>query len=434
MMRWRVLLASLCLAGMVGVVIPKTSHGTPQIGALTFGAVLQLGLSKVSDLIREAQEAGRVVAITAAVQAQSVLVSAQVAYEASLKKTFDELNESERKAFTDMQSLVADLTAGTDEALAKASKDARLIANTLPFHGRHPQLVSYAPLYAQPDAEVYRVRFEGNFPFAFDARALPTLVLSTKSHEALLYDNLGLAFDVPARDLGDLSDDRIVRKPVTVEIPWNASRWYQVGPLRRLARARYAFELARLPRGAGKLTLITTEPYSEIETQRRESEWWTLDSGQDDKEETHCLDLSEADQRAGWRIVRTGVGRDVHVIEGEQNSDWYDRGQQETSDTKACWRMRTEHHAWDDDGKIRFRVHVEVRREVDRTRPKSHTDVLTWATSRSYSLPPGEWKIRIQLFDGREYELSRSELTNELVKVRATARDVTVSTFGAPGH
>lgn len=64
-----------------------------QAGAVTFGAFLEAGLGKLQQLIAQAQEAGRVAEIEAALQAESVITQAQVAYKDSLETTVDVLDE-----------------------------------------------------------------------------------------------------------------------------------------------------------------------------------------------------------------------------------------------------------------------------------------------------------------------------------------------------
>jgi hypothetical protein len=411
---------------LAGSIHPLKGQGS----GIAFGVFLQASLEKVQQIIREAQEAGRSVVISAGVQAQATITQAQVAYEASLNKSIDALNAQERKAYTDIDNLVKQLAQQTNEAANNALGQAQTIVNELPLSKKYPQIRTYEPLFAVAGIKDFSVAMKGNFPFAFDAKTIPWIEMNGKRYNAISYNTSALGFNVPVADFGNADEHALRRVAATVKVPWDASKWYHL--IRSTKIAQYGFEFAELPRKPGTVTVTHTLPTSSPTATPFASQVWRYDSSRDDMEATQCWSVPEAEQREGWRIKPDSCRMEiVREEEGAKNHDWWDMGQKDTSDIQVCWRARTEHHGGINrhSGKIQWRIAGTLIRTVPGTTDQGDTFIPNWGESKLLQYTAGTWKVHFVRFDGRIDDFNTTEIMNPFLHVEATGDSLKISTY-----
>jgi hypothetical protein len=399
-----------------------------QIGTVTFGAFLLSALNKVQDDIRQAEESGKSVEIEGGIQVQNAITQAQIAYSDSLNDTMSSLDKERQKVVADINTMIQEFEAGTNEQINQALTQAQLIANELPISKRFPQLSVFSPNYVLPTGD-YHVVFKGNFPYGFTNSTVPLLKFNGKTYKAATYSNVEIAFEIPAGDIAPSPPGTISFKNAVIRLPWKDCRI--MGFVCSDKIAEYGFEIAELPSSPPEIHIIHQIISSTTETQTRSSQVWYSDSSQDDIEETHCLTLSGTDQQAGWHLVPNSAHFVLNRhIEGTQNSDWFDEGPQDQSDISACWKVKTLHKSWGSSGKVQWSISAQVTKTDTSTTDKDEVVPLKWASSEIYSYPAGTWKIKYANFSGGTTEITATDLTSSLVKVVAPGSSVSIQTYG----
>ena len=202
----------LIAIGMLLLLANTRLQAQDPAGAATLGAALALDLNKAQDLIRNAEEAGNDLLLTAAMQLQNTILDAQIAYEASLSKTKSAVDDSIRKAWTDIDNVTDKLAREGAAGVSESLSQLQIIADILPLSRQFPLLRKVTPLFAVPgDTHAFTVRFEGNFPFTFSKRHMPELEVGTERVKAVNVDTLSLVFDMGVTRKSRIS--RLPKKP-----------------------------------------------------------------------------------------------------------------------------------------------------------------------------------------------------------------------------
>jgi len=420
---WALLIAVPCIVGICTIVPLNSSFA--QAGGITFGAFLEAGLNKLQELIAKAQEAGRVLEIEAALQAESVITQAKVAYKDSLETTVGALDKEQSKVYTEVDTLLKEVEDQSNQVLTHA----QTIANTLPFAKTFPQISGIDRPFALPSQAVYSIDFPGNFPFAFSKDHLPSLTLPDKPpYTAVRYNNGAIGFDIPTSALGASSPQSMVKVQAVIAVPWDGNAWWEFwkGP----SIASFAFQLAKLPNTPGKISVVHNETKQVTETKPFTSETWYFDSSSDDIEEDRVYTVPEQDQKDGWSVDHNGLAFDLVDEQGDKEHDWWDKGLQELGDTKVVWRARTEHHGMGTSGKIHWRVKGSLMRTVSKPTPSAPEDThLGWDTNKIFNYSSGEWKVIFDRFDGSTTEYNSTDLTSPFLKLKASGSNFEILTY-----
>lgn len=401
-------------------------------GGITMGAALLASFNKAGDLIRQARSAGNDLLLGVGIEIQSAITAAQLAYEDSLDKTMTRLNEQERKVVTDIDFIIQTaIDKGAQEAHLLLNKT-QLIANTLPFANKIPQVSGYSPHFLEPRGDTFQLQVSGNFPFGFSEDEAPFIEIAGQNIKAKSYGTTALMFAVPKNLCAAAVANAIGACDAKVSIPWDASRWYHVFG-RKIKQGVFNVQVGILPTSPGTLKLTHNKAGEMAESQAKFSDPFLFDSHADDIEENRALRLSEAEIIAGWRIV-PGSGRFelVQHIEGSEGHDWYNKGFQGGNDREIVWRARTEHKTFGSSGKIRWRIACTIARKVPTSTAVAEDIPVTWSMSRIFSLPAGSWKLTWTRFDGAVSEINRTDLSSKLLTVEATGDSFKVNTYGEP--
>jgi hypothetical protein len=396
------------------------------------GAALLTSFNKAGDLIREARAAGNDLLLGVGIEIQSAITAAQLAYEDSLDKTMSRLNEQERKVVTDIDFIIQTaIDKGAQEAHLLLNKT-QIIANTLPFASKIPQVSGYSPHFLEPQGDTFQLQVSGNFPFGFSEEEAPLIEIAGQTIKAKSYGTTSLMFAVPKNLCVAAVANAIGACDAKVKIPWDASRWYNVFG-RKIKQGTFNVEVGMLPTTPGTLKLTHNKPGEVAESQTKVSENFPFDSHANDIEENRALRLSEAELNDGWRIV-PGSGRFelVQHIEGTEGHDWYNKGFQNGNDREIVWRARTEHKTLGSSGKIVWRIVCSIARKVKTSTVVDEAIPLTWSMSRIFSLPAGTWKLTWTRFDGAVSEINKTDLSSKLLTVEGTGDSFRVITYGEP--
>lgn len=396
-------------------------------GAATFGAALLIGLNKVGDLIRQARSAGNDLLLSVGVEIENSIISVQIAYEKSLEKTMDELNELETKVLTDIDNIINKaITEG-----AKAAHDlliqTQLISNSLPFHNKIPQVGMYSLRFVPPYVDIFRLDITGNFPFEFSEEDHPTLTVEGTVIQPILNTTTSIAFNIPKSLLGNFPNDNVKSVVASLSVPWDASHWYH----HKVKYGEFKIELELLPPNPGKVIIKHKVKQSHQESSDRYSDIFIFDSSDNDIEEDRSLRLSGDENREGWTI-QPGTARFdlVERMEGVEGHDWYNMGYQRGSDIEVVWRARTERKHAGSSGKIKWRIACKIIRTVTTEIEVSDEVQISWGTSRIFNYQAGKWKIIWTRFDGYIQEFDRSYFESSFLKIDATGDSVRISAYG----
>jgi hypothetical protein len=400
-------------------------------GAATFGAALQIGLNKAGDLIRQAREAGNDLLLGTGVEIQNAITSAQIAYESSLSKTMQEVGVAERKFATDMDTIFqTNLDRGARAARELLGRT-QIIANTVPFANKIPQVAGYSPHFVLPAGDSIRLEISGNFPFGFSRDEIPILAMDGQPPlKASSFSTSAISFSLPRSACSAALPNRIGVCAATFSVPWDASRWFNVFG-RKIERGIFKVEFGVLPQTPGTMSLRVPTSTPRQESAYRVSGTFNYDSSDNDIEENRSLRLTEAEIRDGWRIVpNTWRFELVRHIEGVEGHDWYNMGYQGSSDIEVIWRARTERKHIGSSGKIMWRIGCTIARTVQVAANVDTNVPLSWAMSENFKYNIDQWKLTWTRFDGAKRDITKTDLASDFLRVTANGTDFTIATFG----
>jgi hypothetical protein len=407
------------------------------LGAATLGAAFQAALNKAGDLIRQAREAGDDLLLATGVEIQNAIISAQIAYESSLNKTKEAYDDSEKKTVTDIDNILQTAIQKGAHAAHDLLGQTQLIANSLPFATKIPQVGGYAPHFLLPGGDTIGLQVSGNFPFGFDTKNAPfiTVPLSggdTKKVDAASYGTTFMSFNIPKSLCGTPTKTEVKPCSVSLIVPWDASRWYSVFG-RSIKQGTFRLEFGVLPATPGRfqLTHLAPGPPQHEENPARASDVFTFDSSDSDIEDNRALRLTADEIAAGWRIKPNTAHFDlVRHIEGVEGHDWYNMGYQNGSDVEVIWRARTERKHIGSSGKIQWRIVCTIQRNVPVTVNVPEEIPPVWSMSRTFDYPAGKWKLIWTRFDGAVHEFNSTDVNSNFVKVNASGDSLRLSTYG----
>lgn len=396
---------------------------------VTMGAGLSIAMEKAQEMIRKAKATGNDVSLQAGLNLQNAISATEAAYAGSLKKTIESLNDTERKAYTDIDNLLAKAVNNWADSSNQILRDAKVIANSLPFAGKFPQVAAFTPDYVTPDESAYHLAVSGNFPFASNKKRRPVLELNGKRLQAVEATTVLLRFDVPSGEFGPPSTDKLITKSAILHVPWDSSS--ALNPFSKVKDGVFMLQLAKLPQTPGTLIIYHEVEKTKNETGTRRSGSFNFDSHADDIEENRSLDLNDADWSAGWRIVpSTGFFILDKHNEGSEGHDWYNKGLQGQNDRSVVWRVRTEHKGFGSSGKIIWGIGARVARDVREKVQEPETISLKWGMRKIFTYPAGKWKAVWKRFDGSELEYRETYLGNAYLQLSANGDALTVMTYG----
>lgn len=398
-------------------------------GAITASAAAAVAMNKAQQVVEQARAAGNDLELGFGIQVESMIQNLQMAYRDSLNLTMDRLDESARKAFSDINDILeTNRTKGFEEA-RKVMEQAQVAFDTIPFHNRIPLLTTYSPHFVEVTGNTFTVTVHGNFPFAFTSKDSPTLTVGGQTIRPSFCGTTRMTFNVPITLLGATPVGAIGSLPATLVIPWDASRWYDLF-WTQVGQGVFPLEFAPLPASPGKLTVTHQVAGTRHETATRASEGFFFDSSTNDQEENRSLDLTPTEVSAGWRIVHgTPRFEPVNIIEGESGHDWWDKGYQGGSDTSIIWRARTERHHVGHSGKLVWRIVCQIARDVATVTNVAQDVPLTWGMSRVFGYPTGTWSATWTRFDGRQADLLATDAANAILQVNVTGDNLRVTTY-----
>jgi hypothetical protein len=213
-------------------------------------------------------------------------------------------------------------------------------------------------------------------------------------------------------------------------VPWDASRWYHIFRT-VVAHATFNIDVGVLPATPGRLSLSHRISQSQREEETRYSEVFHFDSHADDIEENRALRLTSTELAQGWRVVSGSASFElVQHIEGTKDHDWYDKGFQNGNDQQVIWRVRTEHKSFGSSGKIKWRIKCRITRNVTTSPTVAEEIPMSWAMSRLFEYPAGQWRLVWTRFDGTTREFNQTDVQSSFLKVHATGSSVQILTFG----
>jgi hypothetical protein len=415
--------------GTLILVPTEGSKAQTMVGAATFGAALLIGLNKAGDLIRQAREAGNDLLLGTGVEIQNAITTAQIAYADSLNLTMQQVSDAERKFAADMDNVFQTNIDKGAHAAHDLLEKTQIIANTIPFASKIPQLAGYSPHFLLPALASFRVDISGNFPFGFNQDEFPVMTVGGQTIKSSSFGTTFMSFNVPKALCGQVPSNTLTPCSAQVSIPWDASRWYNVFG-RKVEHGIFKIELEVLPASPGKMVLTVPITTPQPQVASRVSGNFLYDSSDNDIEENRSLHLSQADIQDGWRIIpNTWRFELVQHIEGVEGHDWYNMGYQTSSDVEVVWRARTERKHAGSSGKIVWRIACNVGRTVQVPSNVQTNVPLTWDMSQNFRYPPG-WKLTWTRFDNAKHDFTKTDLDNSLLRVSATGTDFTVITFG----
>jgi hypothetical protein len=426
--RSQVTTLALILVCAIGPTPPIRAQGI--LGAATMGAALSLASNKAGDLIRQARSAGNDLLLSTGVEIQNAVASAQIAYEASLNKTMAELEDYERKVVTDINTILITATDRGAQEARDLLRRTQLIANTLPLASKIPQFANFSPIFLMPGGESFRLEITGNFPFGFDQANAPRIEVNGTTLQPVTYTTTFMVFAVPKHICGATPTNAVGSCAMKLVVPWDASRWYHIFRT-VVAHATFNIDVGVLPATPGRLSLSHRISQSQREEETRYSEVFHFDSHADDIEENRALRLTSTELAQGWRVVSGSASFElVQHIEGAKDHDWYDKGFQNGNDQQVIWRVRTEHKSFGSSGKIKWRIKCRITRNVTTSPTVAEEIPMSWAMSRLFEYPAGQWRLVWTRFDGTTREFNQTDVQSSFLKVHATGSSVQILTFG----
>jgi hypothetical protein len=216
--------------------------------------------SEMSSLIAQAGGEARVTLLRAFQLGDSLINALSAAYANSLDRTIGDLNEQQKKAFSDASHLIAQIDdaikAPADKAITELDKATSVIADIASWSKR-PIVTSYAPGFVPPKMVEDRVRI-----LVFGVRLHgtsgrePKLKINKQEFTPDEHTDVSIGFSVP-RSVFPSSDNTVAVQNATVAIfhddsgwwPWN---WFRVEEI------PFRLVLTVLPESLGRYKTLTT--------------------------------------------------------------------------------------------------------------------------------------------------------------------------------
>lgn len=380
------------------------------VGA-TVGSILEGVTQDLNETIATLGDSATEVARQLGGQIQLTIDQATSAFATLLNDSLNQVDAETKQTLNEIQLLVDDLSAQSQQVLTQASDQAQLLMSQIPFTNKNPRVTGYTPRFTTPatsDAGLL-LRLDGAFSGAAEPGYTPVLKVNGTEVTNALKSNVltRLEFLLP----GKLFTQPDHTSPdITVELPYEKGSIFH----KKIVPGIFHFSIATLPNTPVRnVILSTTVPVKVQHTQEVTTQQFGY-SSLDCKPHSDSLDFSP---QAGWYIDTTSVR--INVLEG------YPRGPSGTvtgpqlsavgptgftvkiSTAPACFWPIVE------GGRTHFTVSYRMVQTVDGD-PKTETCsldqpragcpnlALQWDGSNDVAVPqnPGRWSLALVLFNG----------------------------------
>lgn len=384
----------------------------------TLGFALNSAADRIETAIRTAGEAGRGIAVQAGTEAYIAVQNAKVAFDDSLNKAVDKLDDTGTRKLQEIQTMVNDLESNTDSKIATVSAQAQQISNTLPFANTTPQLTSFSPHFqARTEGPgQLEIEFKGNFLFAHQEDFKPSLQVGDKAYPPAENTTQSLKFLV-SPPAAEKADDKITLVKLKLSIPYQEKTALI---FKKRKTGTYDLLIGNLPASPGKIVLSKKKVTQTTETQHIKTQTWQQHSSNDDLKDV----IYEGPAHPGWTVVDNSVRFVVEWRQGDENDQWSKTFVR--ANPSVVFKVTTIHHGIGTSGKVNFYFEYDIQRPqpVESWTPEAID--LTWGQSRAFPAEPNGWKVTFDSFDKQHQEFVSPTLARFL-QVRVEGANVVLS-------
>jgi hypothetical protein len=365
--------------------------------------------NKINTIIQNAQNAGMVLEVTAAAQAQDLVEQVRIKYEGELDKTLDAFSTSEQKTFEDVTKAISGLDKGVTDALTNMGN----VIAMLPGMNKTPQIRQCSGNIIAPNKDNYLLLLQGGFWDLAKENYKAVLKIKNSVYTAVVKDNNNIEFQLP-KTLFPFSKDSIKYLPceITIDYQKNSFLFFH-----KKAIAVFSQKLIILPEKFGSVCLQTTtlKDSTFIEPGKKCGPLvWSSKDGNTHQEILGC------DMEPGWNCDINSVSEIAAAEEGRYNVDWFDLGNH-SAPMRVQWQIMTtpKTHVGGNDG-VRgiFLSYTRYQvRKVDVIKKDSPID-LNWGSKIILDIPRSSiWKLIITKYDGSVLEIASANQNSSLIKI-----------------
>ncbi len=392
---------------MTGLTVTTT---TPVISSILDSLQKKID-SSIQSAISAAENAGMNIEIEAGRQVAIAIENAKLAYQDSMEKTLDKVNDTIRNSINALSSMVQDVQDKNDKTLHEIEQKATEWIMALPLAGWQPQLTKVRPKYVviTPTVHQSMVHFNGLFKYAANPKYMPTLELGPTTYKPENTTNQELGFTV---NISNGLMDKCAYTVGTLKVPYeNGWIWSDV------KTSEYKVWLGALPLLPGKINVYYTSTVIDKATKHIVSGTIKAWADKDYPAQWVTKTFTVYPER-GWYVIPSSVtGPFVHPGA---------HGSHSTPAIKSIDpnQIVTEIGLSAIDGKHMGRVeyHVEFDQVQDVVVKHSRQEAITlpWRDSKVIEPQKGEEvsKIAFDAFNGHHYEFAGPDLSNPFLKIR----------------
>lgn len=265
------------LMALVAVTMCLAGAGCNPVESL--GDVLDKELASVQGVVASAGQEGRGTVAEAGMEAANTIQRFKSAYDDSLNKSVDKLDQKGTGKLQEITALVATPQPCTDAEIKNAGIEAQTIANTLPGSKTVPQLKRYSPMFVATGAGLaseIEIKVDGNFPSAVNADFKPSLSINGHDYENSGNSTFSLQFLVPTSVMAQSADNQIRMTRAELKVPFRSSMF--LGLIKTKEVGSFMLLIGALPQSPGKMVVTVTHPTpppTEVNVPVTEHHSWT---------------------------------------------------------------------------------------------------------------------------------------------------------------
>jgi hypothetical protein len=312
--------------------------------------------------------------------------------------------------------------------MKQITSEAQLIANTLPFASKQPQVQSYSPQFvASGTPGNVHLLINGNFPTAQEKKYEPKLTVGSLVLQPVETTTRRLAFDVSAAAFGAAPPAGMAQVSLRLTIPYPVKR-FLIFKKRRIATYRLSFGL--VPPSPGTLVFTTTVDVPASNTKTKYSAAARVDSDVTEKDQEQIVGPVEPD--AGCLLLPESAQLVVTWSRGYEGISWQRRWMFGglTTHVAEGWIRSINHPWWDFYADGGVEAHVEVTEACNTEIPTAYARQiqLKWGEQATVSVAEAvHWFLTFSSFDGRNAQIG-SAYNERFLRVTCCPEDnVTIS-------